>query len=208
MKVAHVVNYAPSLSGMYGTVRDLVREERKRSINAQVIDDVAATHLYGTDDITPVSPAFGDEADIICWHHAMFESWFNEPHRNIVLFLHGTPEFNLWTELNGGDRALSLIIGLANMKIPKAIVTMWPRHVPIWESILNTKVQYVQPWTNLNDWNITRRPPDPNVIKIGMMDYWRLTREPFGLFMAIDWLKKHTDKRVQVNVWGLNRNAQ
>jgi len=36
-----------------------------------------------------------------------------------------------------------------------------------------------------------------------MLDYWRLTREPFGMFMAIDYLRKNSGKKIEVDVWGL-----
>ncbi len=203
LKVAHVCNYAPNLSGMYGTVKDLLVQERKMGLNAEIIDDAGANFLYGKDEITPVGSKYGDGADIVCWHHAMFEDWFNEPHRNIVLFLHGTPEFNLQTELYSSDRPLSLIVGLSNKQIPRAIVTMWKRHVPFWESMLKMKVHYVPAWTDVGAWELSQHSVDKKEIKIAMMDYWRLTREPMGLFAGIDYLKKNTDKKIKVDVWGL-----
>lgn len=202
MKIAHVCNYAPGLSGMYGSVRELCIAERNLGEQAEIIDDVASTSLYGIDGIIPVSFDYGDEADIICWHHAMHENWFNEPHRNIVLFLHGTPEYNFFTELYEKERSFSLIIGLANMKIPKRIITMWKRHVPFWENLLQTKVDYIPIWSDTN-FQETKRVPSKDKIKIGMLDFWRISREPFSLFMAIDYLRKHSKKKIEVDVWGL-----
>jgi GT2 family glycosyltransferase/glycosyltransferase involved in cell wall biosynthesis len=207
LKVAHVVNYAPGLSGMYGTVRDLYFAERAVGLNAQIIDDSNTKKYfggeYGVDGVFPAPMEFAESADIICWHHAMVDDWFNEPHRNIVMFLHGTPEFNLHTELYKSDRVLSLTIGCAAHNVAREFVTMWKRHVPIWETVLNRKVQYVPAWVDYASFKSSPRKPDPGVIRIGMLDYWRLTREPFGLFMAIDYLRKNGDKKVEVDVWGL-----
>ena len=206
LKVAFVVNYAPGLSGMYGSVRELYFATRTLGLDARIVDDSDGKSVfggYGKDGVTPAGFQFCDEADIICWHHAVHDDWLNEPHRNIVMWLHGTPEFNLATELASADKVLSLTIGAANAKIPKAFVTMWPRHVPIWESLLRTKVEYIPCWVDLDAFTVSPLKVDPNVIRIAMVDYWRLTREPFGLVMAIDRLKKMTSKRIEVNVWGL-----
>lgn len=206
LKIAHVVNYAPGLSGMYGTVRDLYLAECDLGLNAQIIDDSNSKTVYGeygVDGVIPAGIEFAEEADIICWHHAMVEDWFNEPHRNIVMFLHGTPEFNLHTELYKEDRVLSLTVGAAVTEVARDFITMWPRHVPIWETLLNRDVQYVPAWVDYRKFKCGPKSLKSDVIRIGMLDFWRQTREPFGLFMAIDWLRKNTDKRIEVNVWGL-----
>jgi len=143
LKVAHVVNYAPGLSGMYGTVRDLYFAERALGVDAEIIDDSnAKQHFgeYGIDGVFPKGIEAAEAADIICWHHAIVDDWFNQPHRNIVMFLHGTPEFNFATELQSNDRVMSLTIGTAVHNVVRDYVTMWKRHVPIWESVLNRKV--------------------------------------------------------------------
>jgi GT2 family glycosyltransferase len=80
---------------------------------------------------------------------------------------------------------------------------MWKRHVPIWQSMMKREVSYVPAWTNVNEFGVSTKKTDPDVIKIGMMDYWRLTREPFSFFPAIDMLRKISGKKVEVNVWGL-----
>jgi GT2 family glycosyltransferase/SAM-dependent methyltransferase/glycosyltransferase involved in cell wall biosynthesis len=203
LKVAHVVNYAPGLSGMYGSVRDLMLEERRQGADAGIIDSINSPIVHGTDGVYPVPLSFADEADILCWHHAFDDNWLNEPHRNIVLFLHGTPEFNYATEVSGQDRPLSLLIGAANQKIPRAFVTMWKRHVPFWEHMLRTKVHLIPAWVNLDEWQVSQRKPEKDVIRIGMMDFGRLTREPFGLIHALEQLRRNTKKKVIVNVWGL-----
>ena len=174
MKICHVTNYAPGLSGMYGTVRDLLKTEREIGHEAEIVDDVDGYNILevNRDDIIPVPSTYGYSADIICWHHAMFEDWFNEPHRNLVLFLHGTPEFNYFGEIHNDERSLSLIIGLSNMKIPKAIVCMWERHIPFWENLLQMPVQYVPIWANIQDFKVSKLQPDPGTIKIGMLDFW------------------------------------
>jgi GT2 family glycosyltransferase/glycosyltransferase involved in cell wall biosynthesis len=206
LKVAHVVNYAPGLSGMYGTVRDLYFAERKLGVDAQIIDDANSKTVYGEygiDGVFPKGIDFAESADIICWHHAMVDDWFNEPHRNIVMFLHGTPEFNLHTELYSTDRVLSLTVGTAVHNVVREHVTMWKRHVPIWEALLNKEVHYVPVWVDHESFRCTQLRPGPKKIRIAMIDFWRMTREPFGLIMAIDYLKKHSDKEIEVNVWGM-----
>lgn len=206
LKVAHVVNYAPGLSGMYGTVRDLYFAERKLGVDAQIIDDSNSKTVYGEygiDGVIPRGINFAESADIICWHHAMVDDWFNQPHRNIVMFLHGTPEFNLHTELYKDDRVLSLTVGAAVNNVVRDFVTMWKRHVPIWEALLNREVNYIPAWVDHESFRCTQLRPDPKKIRIAMLDFWRLTREPFGLIMAIDYLKKHSDKEIEVNLWGL-----
>lgn len=204
MKICHTVNYAPNFSGMYNSVRDLVLEERRQGHKAEIVNDTGEDLFSpGVDGIIPVLSSFGDEADIICWHHAIAESWLNEPHRNIVLFLHGTPEFNFYTELYDNDKVFSLLVGAAVNKIPKAFITMWKRHVPFWESFLKTKVHFIPCWVNLNDWKLSPRKAESNVIKIAMVDFWRLTREPFGLIAAVETLRRKTKKKIELNVWGI-----
>lgn len=204
MYIAHTANYAPGLSGLYGTTRDLVLAERELGHTAELIDDAQMLQdQYGLDGITPVPASWGDRADVVCWHHAIVEEWLNEPHRNLVVFLHGTPEYNLFTELYDGDKTMSLLIGLANRKIPKAFISMWQRHIPIWENLLQQKVHYVPAWTNPSDFTVSKKKVDPKVIKIGLLDYWRKTREPFGIIEAIEELVKHSDKKIEVDAWGI-----
>jgi hypothetical protein len=203
LKIAHVVNYAPGLSGMYGSVRDLMLEERRQGVDAGIIDSIDSPIAPGTDGVYPVPFSFADEADVLCWHHAFDDNWLNEPHRNILLFLHGTPEFNFTTEVSGTDRPLSLLIGAANQKIPRAFVTMWKRHVPFWEHMLRAKVHLIPAWVNLSEWKVTELKPEKDVIRIGMMDFGRLTREPFGLIHSLEHLRRNTKKKIVVNVWGM-----
>ncbi len=206
MKIAHVCNYAPGLSGLYGSVRELHLAEQRLKLDARIVDDSDGKTFfggYGKDGIVPADFSFCDEADIICWHHAVHDDWLNEPHRNVILWLHGTPEYNLMTELHSNDKALSLIIGAAGHKIPKAYISMWQRHVPMWESLLRTKVHFLPCWVDLEAFRVVPRSPEKGTIRIAMMDYWRLTREPFGLLMAIDWLRRNSGKQVKVDVWGL-----
>lgn len=205
MKICHTVNYAPGFSGMYGSVRDLVLEERRRGHEAEVVNDTGeSVATPGEDGIVPVPSSYGDKADIICWHHATSELWLNEPHRNLVLFLHGTPEFNFYTELHEPDeKVFSLLVGAANKKIPKAFITMWERHVPIWESFLKAKVHFIPSWVNLDEWRVSPRKTEKDTIRIAMMDFWRLTREPFGLIAALECLRRRTKKKIEVNVWGI-----
>lgn len=208
MKLTHICNYAPGFSGMYGTVRDLILEERKLGHEANVIDDAGGIlkDKYGQDGITPVDVSFGDESDIICWHHAMAESWLNEPHRNIALFLHGTPEFNFFGELyEKEDKALSLILGLGNYNIPKVYITMWERHKEIWEALLKKPVHYIPAWTDVDNWKMSEYKPVKGELRIALVDFWRITREPFNIFMAIECLRrKYPRLNVKVDAWGLN----
>jgi hypothetical protein len=204
LKVTHICNYSPNGSGMYGTVRDLILEEKRKGIKADFIDStVRADTVYGADGITPAPHKECDNSDIICYHHNMIETYFDEPHRNIVFFLHGTPEFSFFTENHTNDRALSLIVGLAQRKIPKAFITMWKRHIPFWHNLLkDTEIHYVPAWTNVSEYKIVKHKPDPSIIHIAMMDFWRLTREPIGLFTAIDILRRNSKKKIIVDVWG------
>ena len=207
LRISHVCNYAPGLSGMYGSVRELYFAEQKLGLDVGIVDDSDGKKVYGEygiDGVIPQPLSFCEQADIICWHHASSDDWFNEPHRNVVMWLHGTPEFNLATEIHNHDNVLSLTIGAAAHKACRAFVTMWRRHLPIWESLLKTRVDYIPCWVDLDAFKVTERQTDPNVIRIALVDYWRLTREPFGLFMAIDRLRQHCGSRkLQVDVWGL-----
>ena len=202
MKICHLCNYAPNESGMYGTVKDLVLAEIAAGHNAGMIDTVANIEQYGIDGFMPEPLSFGDDADIICWHHAMCETWLNDKQKNIVMFLHGTPEFSFFTELNGKDRPLSVIVGAANMDIPAAFVTFWGRHVPFWEHLLDRPVHRIQPPADLKHFPVSERKPKDNVIKLAIVDYWRLTREPFQLLTAVDVLRKMQPIRVQLDIWG------
>jgi GT2 family glycosyltransferase/glycosyltransferase involved in cell wall biosynthesis len=203
MKIVHVANYAPGQSGLYGTVCDILKAERRLGAQADFIDDQGNTEWYGQDDITPVPISAGEQADIICWHHAMVEDWFNEPHRNIVLFLHGTPEFNFHTELNSNDRTLSLIVGAANTGVAKGFITLWKRHVPFWEHLLRRPVHYVNAWCDVPSFQLSPKVTERDTIRIALVDFWRLTREPFGLFHAVEWLRRNTTKKIELDCWGM-----
>ena len=202
MKIAHLCNYAPNESGMYGTVKDLVLAEIEAGHDAGMVDTVANISQYGIDGFMPEPLSFGDDADIICWHHAMNETWLNNKRKNIVMFLHGTPEFSFHTELSGTDRPLSVIVGAANLDVPAAFVTFWKRHVPFWEYLLDRPVHCIQPPADLEHFPVSERRPKDNVIKLAIVDYWRLTREPFQLLTAVDVLRKMQKIRVQLDIWG------
>lgn len=202
MKIVHLCNYAPNASGMYNTVKDLIFEERKLNHKAELLSGVNTTEEIGNDGIIPVGTKYADEADIVCWHYAMLENYLNEPHRNIVLFLHGTPEYNFETEIYSNDSIFSLLMGLGKLKIPKRIITLWKRHKPIWEELLNTEVDYVNSWVDLDKFSVSQKEVNPKKIKIALMDYWRYTREPINLITSLLKLQKNCNEEIEVNIYG------
>lgn len=214
LKIAHFCQYAPSMSGMYETVRELILAERRHGAQAELIDvasgEGATKKYYGRDEIQPVPFAFADDADILCWHRQMPERWLNTPDAILVLFCHGTPEFCFMDELHERDKAWSLIAGCSKdfgggWPGVSTFVTMWKRHIPYWQNVLEhpERLLYVNPWVDTQTYKLKRDTFKKGRLRLGLVDQWRTTKEPFALLNAVQLLVRQLKGvDVTLDVWG------
>lgn len=200
LKIVHMTNWAPNKSGMYESVEEMMYEERRLGYDARIVDVVPnnplrmreeKNHRTLRDGLVKgfENEEWSSEADILCWHRYLPEIYFKDPRKNLVLFLHGQPDFVFFQEEDDKDKAFSLIKGAYN-SLPQcsAFIGMWRDHdLGYWGHLLPGKlVSTCNPWMNLDR---VRMHSDsnfnPNHIRLANFDTWRSTKTPFYVVNAV-----------------------
>lgn len=214
MKVAHYLNFAPNLAGIYGTAKDLIIAERKQGIDAQAIDygnglnpPQRHSRVWCKDgEIETIHPDFGLEADIIVRHSALPQKIF-DAHKPIVMPLHGAPEYTFLLEHVGNSRVLREIMESAKNKDYKAFITFWKENLFHWRILLpkDMLILYVPPAVDLNKFqpggklfDFGNKAGDINIVVTGV---WRKEyTTPYSvIFAAAKWIHdKHPNARLHV----------
>jgi glycosyltransferase involved in cell wall biosynthesis len=100
MKVVHFANWAPRQSGMYESVKEQIKYERREGLDSQFIDTQHENPEDRVDDwLTPVSWNYAKEADVWVMHSTIPESLkplFNK--KVTIAVLHGPTEHMLLLE--------------------------------------------------------------------------------------------------------------
>uniref|UniRef100_A0A6M3L1S7 Putative glycosyltransferase n=1 Tax=viral metagenome TaxID=1070528 RepID=A0A6M3L1S7_9ZZZZ len=215
MKVAHFLNFAPNMAGIYGTAKDLVVAERRQGIDAQAIDygnglnpPQRHSRVWCKDgEIETISPEWALDADLIVRHSALPQKIF-DAHMPIVMPLHGAPEYTFMLEHNGVTRVYKEL--LVSMKNPdyKALVTFWKENLFYWEILFpNKKIFYVPASVDLDKFNPLGKLyafEKPGKINIVIAGVWRKEyTTPYSvMFAAANFVKKYCPE-ARVHVFGL-----
>ena len=217
-----MTNWAPGKSGMYESVQEMMYEERRLGYDARIVDVVPNNPLrlqfekkhktlreglvQGMEEDT-----WSSEADILCWHRYLPEIYFNEPRKNLVLFLHGERDFVFFQEEDKKDKAFSLIKGAYN-GLPQchAFVGMWEDHdLGYWNHLLPDKlVSTGNPWVDISKIEVHSDANfNPDHIRLVNFDTWRSTKNPFYVINAVKTLIQQYERgelpfKVTIDLFG------
>ena len=219
-KIIHFCNYSPIDSGIYPETRDLVCEELRRGYDAYIVDHIrdnpfrmdAAYHDALFKDGRIIGLEHFDEtedADLICWHSWIPDSYMADPSRDIVMFLHAMPSHLFYNELYGGEAVLTFMKDV-HLRVPNCryYITLWPTHERYWENIISGNLVVTNPIISCD----CIQPKadthfDPSHLKLVVMDTWRAGKEPYYIMNSIQILMRMADTgklpfKVSLNVYG------
>ena len=102
MKIVHFTNWAPRLSGMYESVKDQIKYERREGIESDFVDTIdGRTNVTDDGWLTPIAVEKALDADIWVPHSKIPEVL--KPHwttKKVIYVLHGPSEHMLQKEWN------------------------------------------------------------------------------------------------------------
>lgn len=198
LKIAHMCNVAFGKSGMFESVYELMHQELAVGYNAKIIDVVANNpirkkinknhpDLLNGNIIGTEEDNFSQDADILCWHRFMPEEYFEDKRKNLIMFLHGMPDFVFMQEHEKQDKAFSLI-AKSYSQIPNCYyyIGMWKVHEGYWNHLLPGKLVNTNCWADLTriqpkaDYNFNKEH-----IKLVCFDTWRGHKEPYWVINAV-----------------------
>ena len=149
MRIAHIAPFAPARCGLYESARDFVRADCLAGGDAWFVDRGIAINSESEPPVAdPVDdrggwllPVRGREslvqADVIVEHMSPPPEWDMPAETPIVWIQHGRPAATFRPEQADPARShYSRLIEVANFPQVKAVVTMWPEHMPYWAPIL------------------------------------------------------------------------
>ncbi|RJQ51107.1 MAG: hypothetical protein C4530_20745 [Desulfobacteraceae bacterium] len=219
-KILHFCNYSPIDSGIYPETRDLVYEEMRRGYDPYIVDHIRGNRFR-------IDPAYQDmlfkegriiglenfdeaqEADLICWHSWIPESYMNNPKRSLVMFLHAMPSHLFYNELYGGEAVLTFLKNshrqVANCRY---FITLWPIHAKYWENIIQGNLVVTDPIICCDCIRLKMDDGfDPNHLRLVVMDTWRAGKEPYYIFNAVQLLMALSEQgkvpfRVSLDIYG------
>jgi hypothetical protein len=214
LKIVHMTNFAPGKSGMWESVQELMYEERRVGYDARIIDVVSYNPLrLKLDKKNNVlkeglvqgieNDTWSQEADILCWHRFLPEVYFSDNRKNLIMFLHGMPDYVFMQEHEGKDKAFSLIKGSYNaLDNCRAFIGMWRSHDGYWSHLLKNKLVNTNCWVNFD--KINKKADgnfDKNHIKLVCLDTWRGHKEPYWILNAVKILiEKYERKEIPFKI--------
>lgn len=193
--IAHWAVFSPRKSGLYETTKELIQyENRMDNVIAGLIDpnNKKGGQADRSSDPHLVSQshdwAFRD-ANIHMIHSSLTGiSGRLEPN---IFFMHGSPEACLWSELEPFDRGFSLSSAFTFMERSEAMIVFMKRHQYLWKHIAAEKVRLVTKGVDLERWKPEgmrmNLEGEPNIL---FGEVWRMIKDPFLTFFAMDELYK------------------
>ena len=215
MKIAHFAVYSPNLSGMYATVKDLIRAERLQGIEAEFIDyniDNSGKPFskvgYHDEDIVTISPDWAcEEADIIVRHSLITEpiSRIGTP---IIMAMHGRPEYSYMLEHYGKSPVMQIMCNHETDTKYSAYLSFWEEHELFWSLMMpKRKVHYVPSVVDLKRFNpdgakytTSKWNGRPNIL---VCDMWREDVTPFNAAMGVVKFKQKYCHDAKLQLFGL-----
>jgi len=161
VKVVHFAFWAPSASGQFESVREMILAERALGIDAQFCDCGVSEAKDGSTDlrcrvglhddkIEAIDPSSSFDADVLV-RHTVIPQDVEAMGKPVVMCLHGRPENSFLLEYYKKAPVYSLLSGLVMNKQYKAFVYFWKGFEFYWSFIVpKSKLFYVPPtWWNV-----------------------------------------------------------
>lgn len=143
MRIVHVAPFAPGRCGLFESVADLIRGERRLGHEAALVDSGVAgegPHYGGStaDGIVAERPQAAAGADVLVTHTApspeVLRAAGDAPRVHVI---HGRPESSFRLSQRGGDSPVyDLYARWAREGKVARWVTLWPEHLPYWRALL------------------------------------------------------------------------
>lgn len=220
LRIAHWCNWAPHISGMFETTRELIMAENRIE---GVLAGFCETPVPGSPDQVIKRAAEGGRADPMHpdfrsqgWGWAMKFADIHVVHSTRLgrvgelkpraFFIHGAVEACLESELQPSDRTASFSSAGGYIAKSSATFVTNERSRRFWSSYDYTgeKVHRVNKGIDLGWWQRTKTQQDlggePSVL---YGEIWRGIKHPLHLFYAVEEIYKENPD-VRINVWGCN----
>ena len=210
MIVAHLAEFAPHRSGLYGTTRDLILAEMSVGIDAALVDShvtkdkkiIVRPNLKDGD--MPIRDlAWAKTADIIV-HHSIVHQELRNLGIPIVLALHGRPESTFLLE----HRRIMAIFGCmtAHGEDPryKAFFTFWKEYMfHLALQLPKEKLFYIPAPCDLKEYSpighAHKFAGSPSIL---IADMWRQDVTPFNTIMAATRFKQKYAPDAKIHIIG------
>jgi len=221
LRIAHWCTWAPHLSGMYETVRELIMAENKIE---GVLAGFCETPGMGAAKqrikraaeggrVDPMHPEFRSQewgwalkfADIHVIHSTLASNVGQL--KPLAFFISGTPEACLGNELEPGDKTESFSSAGRYINRSEASFVTSERARRFWSQFDygGDKVHRVNKGIDLGWWKRTSTKQDldgePSVL---YGEIWRGIKHPLHLFYAVEQIHRE-DPEIRLNVWGCNQ---
>jgi len=180
MRIAHTVSYAPHMSGLYETTREIVVAECAAGDDSRAVDPTADI-LVEDRGMRYAPRTWMEEADILVSHSGVGRSPEGLP--PIVSMLHGTPHYCFSMEHYHGIDIWRKVAEQVAMGCVVAFVT-WQQNIDGWAMLVGRESLYsVSPPLDLDFWSPAGDGLDcaGNKTNVVITDRWRPTKDSFGL---------------------------
>ena len=215
MKIAHFAVFSPNLSGMYGTVRDLIIAERLQGIDAQFIDyklgDRGETYsrvgMVDNDIITVSHDWAFEEADIIIRHSTLPEPVL-QVEKPVIMAMHGRPEYSYMTEHYGSNPVMTVLTSHEVDPEYAGYMTFWEEHLLFWNLVMPKRdITYIPACVDLKKFH----PEGPKYFtanwtgtpNIMIADMWREDVTPFCMIEAAEKFRQQYCPTVKLHIFGM-----
>lgn len=201
--IFHLCVFAPNLSGMYESVKDLIFAERESGLSASFIDTGDGECEGVEDNLIPIPLRHYRFADVLCWHHKICDEAI-ERSKN-VLFLHGNPESAFYKGFHGDDGIYPMFKKLGNNPNFFKFFYFWKRHRSFWlEFFPKNKLIYIPIWYDGNRVAYQPNKPQGRPFVLGLCDYWRYGKEMFYLLHSLPYIKQLVKHPIQIKLIGMS----
>ena len=212
MKVAHFCRFSPNKSGQYGTVKDLIKAERKQGIDARFVTTLEQPPFYEPDikhkdgwmETDTLEEA--KDADIYV-QHTMVPPDLKKADKPVVFVLHGRPE-NSFMLGHLGRIPVYKAISEAHLKGECQIfVTFWEEFLYHWSMLIDKSIlKYVPALVDLDKYSPVGEVFDfgqlggsPNLL---IADLWREDTTPYNIMHAACYYRDHYEPKAKVHIFG------
>lgn len=215
MKFAHFAAFSPNLSGMYATVKDLIRAERLQGIEAEFIDygidNFGKTFSkvgYQDEDIVSVSPDWAYKNADILIRHSMFTEPIARVGIPLIMAMHGRPEYSYMLEHYGSSPVMKIMCNHETDAKYSAYISFWEEHELFWSLMMpKRKIHYLPSVVDLKKFNpegeqygAGKWTGHPNIL---ICDMWREDITPLSVLMASAKFKQKYCPEAKVQLFGL-----
>jgi glycosyltransferase involved in cell wall biosynthesis len=215
MKIAHFSVFSPNLSGMYGTVRDLIMAERLQGIDAQLVDyklgDMGEAYsrvgLVDNGIITISHDWAFEEADILIRHSTLPQPVL-EIGKPVVMAMHGRPEYSHMTEHYGSNPVMKILT--THEKDPQyaGYMTFWEEHLLFWNLVMpKREITYIPACVDLKKFHPEGKKyftanwtGKPNIL---VADMWREDVTPFSMIEAAEKFRQDYCPTAKLHMFGM-----